>query len=204
MKRLIYILTALILAAGCEKEGEDITLTQMQRIESFLSSSHSPRLISYENLDEYMDDSTPPQFYETFGRASFRYIVNYYDADRKSRPEVTRGQTVRLTISAYNFTSYRTPGIKDLYFSNDPLMRDVIAGAGWTMDDNPFFSFTPLRATVGNGELIEGVDKALAGCRVGDEVEVYCTSSVAYGKSLVETLPKNTPVYWHIIINGTE
>lgn len=204
MKRLIYIFTALVLAAGCDKEGEDITLTQMQRIESFLTSSHSPRLISYDNLDEYMDDSAPARFYETFGRASFRYIANYYDDSRKSQPEVTRGRTVLLTVSAYNFTSYRTPGIKDLYFTNDPLMQDVMAEAGWTLGDNPFFTFTPLRATVGNGELIDGVDKAMEGCRVGDEVEIYCTSSVAYGEGLIETIPKNTPVYWHIIINGME
>ena len=83
-------------------------------------------------------------------------------------------------------------------------MADVMAEAGWTLGDNPFFTFTPLHATIGRGELTEGVDRALEGCRVGDEVEIYCTSSVAYGKNLVETLPKNTPVYWHIIINGTE
>ena len=204
MKRLIYILTALVLATGCEKEGEDITLNQMQRIESFLTSSHSPRLISYENLDEYMDDYNDPQFYETFGRAAFRYIVNYYEAGRASRPEIVRGQTVSLTCTVYNFTSYRAPGIRDLFFTNDPLMADVMAEAGWTLGDNPFFTFTPLHATIGRGELTEGVDRALEGCRVGDEVEIYCTSSVAYGKNLVETLPKNTPVYWHIIINGTE
>ena len=108
MKRLIYIIVALVWMTGCEKEGEDITLTQMQRIESYLTSSHTPRLISYENLGEYMDDNTPPEFYETFGRAAYRYIVNYYEAGRLARPEVMHGSTISLTYSAYDFTSYRT------------------------------------------------------------------------------------------------
>lgn len=204
MKRLIYILAALILAAGCEKEGEDITLSQIQRIESFLTSSHSPRLIAYDKLDEYMDDSTLPQFYETFGRTAFRYIVNYYDEERLSRPEILRGQTISITCTVYNFTSYRAPGIKELVFTNDPSMEELMAEAGWTMENNPFFTFEPLRVTVGSGGMVSGVDAALRGCRAGDEVEIYCTSSEAYGDKLIESLPKNTPLYWHIVINGME
>ena len=204
MKRLIYIIAALVMAAGCEKEGEDITLTQMQRIESYLTSSHSPRLISYDNLDEYMDDNNDPQFYETFGRAAYRYIVNYYDAGRNLRPEVTRGSRISVTYSAYDFTSYRAPAVADLFDTNDPAMEEQMAQSGWTMDGNPFYTFMPLMLTVGAGEVIAGVDAALEGCRVGDEVEIFCTGSVAYGSSLVETLAKNTPQYWHIIINGKE
>ena len=204
MKRLIYIIAALVLAAGCEKEGEDITLTQLQRIESFLTSSHSPRLISYDNLDEYMDDNNDPQFYMTFGRAAYRYIVNYYDAGRNSRTEVKRGSKISVTYSAYDFTSYRTPGIQELFATNDPQMEEALYDDGVTMEGNPFYQFTPLVLTVGAGEVIAGVDAALEGCRVGDEVEIYCTGSMAYGSRLVETLAKDTPQYWHIVINGTE
>ena len=204
MKRLVYILMAFLFLTGCEKEGEDITLTQMQRIESFLKSSHTPRLISYDNLGEYMDDTTPPEFYMTFGRASYRYITNYYDDDRPSRPEVTRGRTIYITYSAYNFSSYRKPSIKELYYSNDPEMEASMVNAGWTLENNPYYTFTPQRVTVGNGNVISGVDAALEGCRVGDHVEVYCTSSEAYDKSLIGILPQNTPVYWEIDIIGME
>ena len=204
MKRLMNILMLLVCMAGCEQEGEDITLTQMQRIESYLTSSHSPRLISYDNLGEYMDDNTPPQFYVTFGRASYRYIVNYYDAGRQSRPEIVRGNTISITYTAYDFTAFRTPAFSDMFDTNDPEMEEQMRDAGWNLDNNPFFTFMPLRLTVGNGEIISGVDEALEGCRVGDEVEIYCTGSVAYGENLVESIPKDTPQYWHIIINGTE
>lgn len=204
MKRLVYILMALLWMTGCEKEGEDITLTQMQRIESYLTSSHSPRLISYDNLGEYMDDNTPPQFYMTFGRASYRYIVNYYESGRQSRPEVLRGSTVVLTYSAYDFTSYRTPSFSDMFATNDPALEEQMLAAGWTLEGNPFFTFMPLRITVGNGEIIAGVDAVLAGCHVGDEVEIYCTGSEAYGENLVGTVVKDTSQYWHIVINGIE
>ena len=204
MKRLMYILAALVITAGCEKEGEDITLTQMQRIESYLASSHSPRLISYDKLGDYMDDNSDPQFYMTFGRASFRYIVNYYEAGRQSRAEVARGSKITVTYSAYDFTSYRTPGIAEMFDTNDPQMEEAMAQKGWTLEGNPFFTFMPLTLTVGAGQMITGVDMALEGCRVGDEVEIYCTGSMAYGSTLVETLAKDTPQYWHIIINGTE
>lgn len=204
MKRLMYIVMALVLAAGCEKEGEDITLTQMQRIESYLTSSHTPRLISYDNLDQYMDDTTPPQFYNTFGRAAYRYIVNYYDAGRSARPEVSRGSTITVTYTVYDFTSYRAPSLSMLISTNDPEMEQQMADAGWTLGDNPFFTFAPLTLRVGSGQIVSGVDAALAGCREGDEVEIYCTGSTAYGESLVGTVPQNTPLYWHIVINVTE
>lgn len=204
MKRLTYILMALVWLTACEKEGEDITLTQMQRIESYLTSSHSPRLISYDNLDEYMDDTSLPQFYTTLGRASYRYIVNYYETGRQSRAEVVRGSTISVTYSAYDFTSYRTPSLSELYATNDPAMEEPMRQSGWTLDDNLYFTFEPLTLTVGSGDVIGGVDAALEGCRVGDEVEIYCTSSRAYGDALIGIMPKDTPVYWHIIINGTE
>ena len=200
----MYILMALLCVTGCEKEGEDITLTQMQRIESYLASSHSPRLISYDNLGEYMDDTTPPQFYMTFGRASYRYIVDYYDAGRMSRPDVMRGSTISVTYTAYDFSSFGTPSFAAMFATNDRSMEERMSEAGWTLEGNPFYTFEPLRLTVGNGEIIEGVDMALEGCRVGDEVEIYCTGSLAYGENLVGTIPKNTPQYWHIVINGKE
>lgn len=201
---MIYILAALVFMTGCEKEGEDITLTQMQRIESYLTSSHSPRLISQENLGEYMDDNNVPQFYTRFGRAAYRYIVNYYDEGRASRAEVTRGRKITVTYSAYDFTSYRTPTLAEMFDTNDPSMEEAMRNAGWNLEGNPFFTFMPLTLTVGNGDIISGVDAALEGCRVGDEVEIYCTGSTAYGENLVGTIPLNTPQYWHLIINGTE
>lgn len=204
MKKLCHIFLAAVMLWGCNQEAEDITLTQMNRIASFLSSNHTPRLIDEANLGDYMDDDNLPQFYTVFGRASFRYIANYYDSGRDSRREAVRGSRLTVTYSAYNFSDYRVPTISQLYATNDTSLREQMEAAGWTLDENPFFTFEPLTVTLGRGDIISGVDAALAGCREGDKVEIYCTSSRAYGDKLIGILPADTPVCWYITIDEIE
>lgn len=205
MKKLTIILFALCMAAGCNQKEEDTTLDQMNRISSYLASSHSPRLIPESELPDYMDDDVPPQFYTVYGRAAYRYIVNYYDEGRESRREVARGDRVSITFAAYDFTAYRSVTIAQLYATNDAALRDAMVEAGWTLDEaNRFYVFEPRTVVAGGGDVIPGVSGSLAGCREGDEVEIYCTSSMAYGDSLVGILEKDTPVYWHVTINSVE
>lgn len=208
MKRAAHIFLLLVSAAllttSCNQQAEDITLGQMERTVSFLTSTHTPRLICEDDLADYPDDNTPPQFYSVFGRASYRYIVNYYDDGRDARPEVWRGCTITMTFAAYDFSAYRAPTLAQLYATNDPALRDAMANAGWTLDDDPFFAFEPVTVTLGKGELIRGVEMALEGCREGDEVEIWSTSSLAYSGAYIGILNKDIPVYWHIVINSVE
>lgn len=205
MKKLTIIISALCIFAGCGQKEEDTTLDQMNRIVSFLTSSHSPRLISEADLPDYMDDDVPPQFYTVYGRAAYRYIVNYYDEGRESRREVVRGDRVSVTFAAYDFTAYRSVTLAQLYATNDGALRDAMVEAGWTLDEaNRFYVFEPRTVVAGGGDVISGVSGSLVGCREGDQVEIYCTSSMAYGDSLVGILGKDTPVYWHVTINSVE
>lgn len=204
MKRILAILLAAAAMAGCNQDEEDTTLDQMKRIVSYLTTSHSPRLITEAEIPDYMDDANPPQFYSVFGRAAYRYIVNYYDEGRDSRREVVRGSRVGITYAAYDFTGFRNVTIAQLYATNDSSLRPQMEDEGWTLDDNPFVVFEPRTVTAGGSDVIGGVSMALVGCREGDEVEIYCTSSLAYRDSLVGIVEKNSPVYWHVVIESVE
>ncbi len=192
---------AAVAAVSCNSEKEDITLKQMESIVRYLTSSHSPRLIAENELDDYMDDTSDPQFYSVFGRATYRYIVNYYDEGRDALEVVERGDKVTIIYRAYNFASYSTVSIANLYATNDSALIDLMRMEGWTLPDEENFAFEPLTVTVGSEEIISGVSAALTGCRLGDEVEIYCTSSMAYGdKKQIGILPLDVPVYWHVEI----
>lgn len=205
MKKLTALLFALCIFAGCNQKEEDVTLDQMKRIESYLTSSHSPRLISEADLSDYMDDAVPPQFYSVYGRAAYRYIVSYYDEGRESRREVVRGDRVSITFAAYDFTDYRAVTVAQLYATNDGALRDAMLTAGWTLDEaNRFYVFEPRTVVAGGGDVIPGVSGALVGCREGDVVEIYCTSSMAYGGHMVGILGKDTPVYWRLTVESIE
>lgn len=203
MRRLLVILCAALGLVACGSEKEDITLKQMESIVRYLTSSHSPRLIAEADLDEYMDDTSDPQFYSVFGRAAYRYIVNYYEDGRENQPQIERGDKVTIVYRAYNFASYNNVSIANLYATNDSALIEQMRLEGWTLPDEENFTFEPVKVTVGSEDLISGVSAALVGCRLGDEVEIYCTSSVAYGdKVQVGILPLDVPVYWYVVIHG--
>ncbi len=175
----------------------------MESIVRYLTSSHSPRLIAEKDLGEYMDDTSDPQFYSVFGRAAYRYVVNYYDQGRESLPEIRRGDKVTIVYRAYNFSSFSNVTIAHLYSTNDSALIEQMRMEGWTLPDEENFAFEPVTVTIGSDDLIQGVSAALVGCRLGDEVEIYCTSSVAYAEKVqVGILPLDVPVYWHVVVHG--
>ena len=66
----ISIFAALVLLAGCSDE-EDILPTQKTKIVSYLTGSHSPKLVAYEELEEGSDEP----YFTTSGNAVYRYIA---------------------------------------------------------------------------------------------------------------------------------
>ena len=101
MKRLfvICISAALVSLAGCS-DDEDVQPAQKERIVSFLTGTHAPRLVAEENLEE---GSNQP-YYTVSGDAVYRYITDIYNPDRVNWPEVTPASTVKITFRAYVFT----------------------------------------------------------------------------------------------------
>ena len=81
MKRLLIIClsAALVSLAGCS-DDEDIQPAQKEKIVSFLTGTHAPRLVAEENLEE---GSNQP-YYTVSGDAVYRYITDIYNPDGPS------------------------------------------------------------------------------------------------------------------------
>ncbi len=195
--RLLLFLLPLPFAA-CS-EDEDILSNQQQRIVSFLTSTHTPRLVSVDELEE---DSQLP-FYTVSGGSVYRYIVSYYNPDRSGWPEVTPTSKVTLTFRFYEFGGYSA--ITDAtipFYTNDPLYEYVFyEELGLTPG---VWSFTPVTIDLAADRILNGLRLALIGCRGGDEVEAYMTYNEAYGDDNFSVIPKESPVAVFFTIDKVE
>ena len=90
MKKFLTILFLLPLLVGCEQENT--LLTERDNIEKFLTSSR--KMVPESEVGSVIEDN--PAFYTLFGRYAYRYIVNYYDAEREDRAVVGRPYRARL------------------------------------------------------------------------------------------------------------
>lgn len=197
MKRLIYILTifvALIFAGGCEQES-DVFEKQQTSIVNYLKSAR--KMIPEEEVGTVIAENPP--FYNTFGRSAYRHITNYYAADRLSWSEVKKGSVVDIRFDAYIFSGSE-PQRTSAYWSNIPATIAAVEQAGKNQYADLIWSEEPLTIRVGDGDIIEGIDEALVGCRDQDSVQVYMTYTMAYGKGLVGTVPKFSSVAWYMKI----
>ncbi|WP_418983553.1 FKBP-type peptidyl-prolyl cis-trans isomerase [Alistipes sp.] len=198
MKRLLAILLLTPwLLAGCEQDDE-ILPDQQKRIVSFLTSSHSPRLVSEAELEE---NSQLP-FYTVAGDAVYRYIESYYNPDRVNWPVVTEESKVTITFRAYLFANYSTITEKTIpFFTNDPLLEKAFYDIGLTPGE---WSFTPLAVDMASTDIIKGLYLALVGCRQGDQVEAYMTYNMAYGDKNFSIIPRESPVAIFFTVNSVE
>lgn len=198
MKRLIAILLLTgALLAGC-KQDDEILPEQQKRIVSFLTSSHSPRLVSADELEE---DSQLP-FYTVAGDAVYRYIESYYNPDRVNWPEVTESSKVTITFRAYIFANYAAISETTIpYFTNDPLLEEAFLEIGLTPGE---WSFEPLAVDMASTDIIKGLYLALVGCRQGDQVEAYMTYNMAYGDKNFSIIPRESPVAIFFTVNSVE
>lgn len=196
---ICIVLSAVALLAGCEKE-EDAFADQQKRIVSYLTGAHDPHLLSEADAAVSLDENPP--FYTEHGRSAYRYIDGFYAPGRTDRTEVARGDSLDLTFAAFVFTS-GSPRLGDCYFSNDAEIIGAMVEAGlnpalWlTEEDEP----RPLRVKLGDGRLLEGVERALVGCREGDAVEVFMTYNLAYGDTALGVIPAQSAVAFYCVIN---
>ena len=190
MKKILSILFLLPLLVGCN--NEDILLTERDKIEKYLTSSRV--LVPEEELGNTIEEE--PQFYSTFGRYAYRYIVNYYDADRENRPTVEWGDRVEIRFNAYTFSGSE-PSTSAIYWSNVPtIIKQLGDKSTGTLD----WSTEPLSITLGSTKILDGLEFTLPGCHEADSVQVFMTSSLAYGKQLIGNVPKNSMVAWYMKI----
>ena len=188
MKRFFAIVMVAMLTLACEDEG--LLLTERDNIEKFLTSTR--QMVAEEDIGTVIEAN--PTFYTAFGRYAYRYIDNYYDADRESRAVVEWGDEVQLRFNAYTFTTTE-PSNSAPYWSNVPEMIDKLGKHGdlsWSRES--------LVIRLGTTEVIEGVERSLVGCREQDSVQVFMTSSLGYGKRLVGSVPKRSSLAWYMKI----
>lgn len=195
MLHTALLLALLAAAGGCVKE-EDVLPTQQGSIESFLSGTHSPRLVSEQEAEE---SSVPAEFYVTFGPSVYRYIRHYYDEERAARPEVEIGDEVELIFWAYLFQNKAITGQTMPLLTNDVTLREALMDAGL---NTTYWSFKPLKVRVGDNALIRGVQLALPGCRERDTVEVYMAYDMAYGDAPLGTVPEESAVAFFYTIDS--
>lgn len=192
MRKILVILFLLPLLAGCKDKEEDILMSEHDKIVKFLTSSR--RLTAEEDLGNVID-SEPP-FYSTFGRYAYRHIVNYYDAGREAKPIVYWGDKIEIRFTAYTFTG-SAPSNSAIYWSNVP---SVIEQLGKKSDNTLDWSKEPLQITLGTTPILKGLELTLPGCHEADSVQVFMTSSLAYGDEIINVVPKNSMVAWYMRI----
>jgi len=205
MKRFRYILLAAALAAGAFCTGcgedEDILPNQQRQIVSFLTGQL--KLRTEEEAFDPASEMVNPPFYTVSGGTVYRYITNYYDADRSERQEVLWGSTVYLTLSVYEF-DYRliTEQTVPLY-SNDPARKALLEDKGLTPT---YWDFTnPYCVKLGETATIKGLESALVGCRQGDIVEIYMTYTMAYGADdWLYAVEPESPLAIHFAVDMVE
>lgn len=196
--KLTGLLAALLLLAGCSQEEETLP-NQRNSIVSFLTSTHAPQLISEEAVAESPDENPP--FYTAKGNTVYRYISNYYDSGRASRAEVKSGSRVSITFRAYVFSMRNITDSDMPFFTNDPDLEQALYEAGLTPG---VWKFEPMELTLGQSEIIKGLELALLGCRQGDEVECYMTYNMAYGDTNFATIPRESAIAIFFTVNGVD
>lgn len=194
--RLLWSFLPLLLV-GCS-EDEDTLTNQRQRIVSFLTSSHIPRLVTANEVEE---DSQLP-FYTMHGMDVYRYISSFYNPDRSNWPEVTPTSKVTLTFRLYEFAYSAITDATVPFYTNDPLYEYMFyEELGLTPG---VWSFEPVTIDLATDRILNGWRLALIGCRGGDDVEAYLTFNEAYGDEYFSVIPKESPVAVFFTIDSVE
>lgn len=205
MKKVGYIFCMACLLAGeaffsgCS-EDDDVLPNQQRQIVSFLTGTL--RLRSEEEAFDPSSDVENAPFYSVSGETAYRWITNYYDADREQRPLVLPGSRVRLTLSIYLF-EFRAITEKSIpLYTNDTSLKSMLEEAGL----NPaWWTFEPYVLTVGETPTISGLESSLVGCRAGDIVQVYMTYTMAYGgDDWLYAVEPESPLAIHYTIDYVE
>ncbi len=198
MKKIYALFAALPLLFAACGEDEDIFSQQQQRIVSFLTSTHTPRLVPVEELEA---DSQLP-FYTQPERGVYRYISSYYNPERATWPEVTPTSKVSVTFRMYEFRYSAITDNTIPFFTNDPMLEARFYNElGLTPG---VWSFEPVTFDLAVDRILNGWRAALIGCRGGDDVETYLTYDRAYGDENFSVVPKESPVAVTFTIDRVE
>lgn len=203
MRKFAIIAAALLLLGACSKEDEDLLPDQQKKMVSFLTSTHSPRLVAEQDVES----GTETPYYTELGETVYRYIDGAYNPDRATRTEVTEHSKVTITFRAYlfEFRNIKTEGSSQTmpYYTNDPLLEDALYSSGIGLTPGAW-SFEPLTIDLAHDSLIEGLRLALIGTREMDYVEAYMTFNMAYGDHYLNIIEKEQPIAYFFTVEAVE
>ena len=193
---IFLAMVCMVLFAGCNSEEVDVAESQRSAIVSYLTSSHTPRLIDIADVPNSM--SPNPAFYERLEYNTFRYVATYYEPGRAERCVVAEGDEVWLTYIACTFTNGK-PSLANVYDTNDASTLAQLREAGLKTD---YWSTEPMMIKIGESDILKGVELSLIGCHEGDVVEAYLTLDAAYGNKVVGMVGKESAVAWFYVIES--
>jgi len=131
--------------------------------------------------------------------AAMHYIYKVTVNEGNSRNEVVQtGDRIAIYYAGYLYNKSVTAnnyGLGGVFTTNDP---ELSLGLGWYENPNT----DPLEITLGDGNVLRGLNLGIPGSRVGDTFLLYLSADYAYGEGnqvgLVET---KVPVVFEIYID---
>ncbi len=196
---VLFVIFAMIgVLCSCENNYEEND-DQRDTIISFLESSHSPTLISEEDIKLSLEEE--PNFYTTFGSYAFLYIDDYYNAERLSMPEVMKGSRITITFSLYPFSGSTISSSTLPTYTNDPTFEESYIEEGL---NTTYWSFLPLELTIGDSNILGSIQQGLTGCREGDSIEIYMTCNMAYEDDVIGVMEQESSLAFFCTINSVE
>lgn len=196
IRNIAILAVATILFAGC-KQNDDILTKQQESTVRYLTSTHSPRLMTEQEATVSLEEK--PEYYTNYGNMAWRYIATMYAEGRSEWTEADRNDVVEISFDAYVF-NYVNPVNTTPYWSNRQATIDRFVANNEYFDPQ-YWRVEPYVIHLDGDDGIPGLRRALVGCREGDSVEVYMTYEAAYGKDIVGIVPKQSPVAWLLTVD---
>ncbi len=193
----LIALTALT-TTNCD-DSFDVNEEQRDYIVEYLTSSHSPTLISEAEVGASLE--IDPPFYTTFAQFAYRYIEDYYNTDRETKTEVKNGSTITITYKMYGFAGSAIDSTTLPVYSNDATLEEDYIAAGLT---TTYWDFTPLEITIGKSNILESIQQGLIGCKNGDNVEIYMTRNASYNGDVIGLIPEGEALLFICTIESVE
>lgn len=184
----------LYLFTSCgEIAGETITLAETAIVKELQGKGVWER----GNLpDDPAPDPDDIKGYYDIVAGAYRHVVNEAREGRESAREIGEGDVVGFwfdgRVYGSSFESSTT------FYTNIAARREMLSGGNSEFDPT-FWPIDKLEITLSDDpDILKPLQRALVGCREGDQVRVYLTPDMAFGAATVYTVPGGQTLVWEI------
>lgn len=172
--------SAIFLFAGCSDDSE-LRAKEEETILKYITAN-------YKEEDYTVTDGV------------YRVITgNFFDAIEDNTydpPVINDGDRADIIFEIYSFTGSKPAQSNTIYSNNETLIKELVKEG-----INPeYWPLEPMPVTVGNGEIIQGIDISLPGCRLGDTAIIIIPSRMAYGKAEIGIVGSDKMLYCVVLV----